>query len=306
MRAFPTVAGGVDGVSTGVVLVGSDPVGRLGWGLTGLASASGGWRGGTAELAWRGQRPAWRASAAALDLPAGAQGDAARVGALRAGWQGASLGLVLPVAGDRVAHRTAFTIAGGRHRIDDTWNARGLAAASWNLGALLAPSLTAQVGVTAAAGRTGDDAWQRVTTRATIGWRAHTLALRAGWVDQSLGQERFVVGGQSAPLGDELVLGERLAAPLLPVGTIVGTRILGARVATPAGPLPGVFAFEAIGTAPRRDALVRTVAWEASLDTPRLSLVAFPALRLDWGVGVVLDAPLRRRVTGHLGVRVQP
>ncbi|MCU0618953.1 MAG: hypothetical protein MUF40_03480, partial [Gemmatimonadaceae bacterium] len=39
MRAFPTVAGGVDGVSTGVVLVGSDPVGRLGWGLTGLTSA---------------------------------------------------------------------------------------------------------------------------------------------------------------------------------------------------------------------------------------------------------------------------
>ena len=308
VRVLPQLAQGVDGHALGLALVGTDPIGRLTWLAAAQAGARGAWRGGHAAVSWRGTRPSWRGEAAWLDLPAAAQRDGDALDATRAAWSGVSAGAVLPVAGSRRAQRLAASVAAGRLRTGDAWATRALAAATWSAGIGVGARTTLQLAVAAAAGRTGDSTWGRGSVRAGVvrgGWEA-SMVTRHVTSDAPMG-ERLVLGGQPSPLLDEQVLAQRVAAPMLPAGTLVARALHTVRAATPMPlGLPGTLAFEATAPVVRRDAFVRTVAWEGGVDTPRLDMVAIPAFRLAGGVGVVLDAPLRDRVVAWLAVRVRP
>lgn len=307
LRVLPQLLSGVDGGSVGLALVGTDPIGRLTWTAGALASVRGGWQGAQGAASWRAMRPSLRGEVAWLDLAADRQRDAARIGATRAGWHGASLGAVLPMPGDVVAQRFALSLSAGSLRDDSSWAQRVQLAASWNVGAVVATRTVLSASTAVAGGRTADRSWARAAARLALSWRGAGIALRGAMLTHDApGSERFAIGGQAPPLVDELVLGQRIAQPLLPASTLTGREFWSARATLPALLLPGAFVFEGVAPSFGTRGLVRTVGWEGGVDTPRLDHVALPAFRLAGGVGVALDAPARRAVVAHLALRIAP
>ncbi|HEX5724309.1 MAG TPA: hypothetical protein VFX98_02520, partial [Longimicrobiaceae bacterium] len=314
-RLLPWGYHGADGGAFGLLLLSTDPVGRLAWTLRGSYGGDAQPRGGAAAAVWRGWRTAvageafWvrhepsREDGLLDDLALGPlDGDYAGA-ALMAdrGWTtsflrqraraGVSLGALELAEGGSGDRRLAFV--------------EYAATASTTVGAR---SLAAQAGVHGALGSTHGDGWRR-------GVATGSLAVRLGWLNArgavTYGRtgagappwERFQVGGSDGGLVDPSVLSQRIEMPAIPFGHLQGTEILALRASTTVrGLVPYFWAARAGEDAD----WFRVAGVETSVEMGANTLLRLPGVRLRLGAARVLDEPFEDELEVYASVTYRP
>lgn len=301
-----------------VALVGTDPAGRLGYTLQGALDPFGNlgsWRGAALNAELRRFRPLLRGDLFyAIDQPSrqragtyapraldaaytGAAGGASLsqdYGARRATYAiGASLGSLRGDSGAAVARRLAYgqlRAAYGRRRD------RRFA------------SLT--ISLDGATGRTGDGAWNRALTAATMGAGAAGIGAHAmvgyGAVSRDAATyERFVVGGVQPPLFDPALLSQRYSLPAAPLGVRAGRELYTYRLSLDAG---GPFTpyLTGVSTEGGFAHAFRVIGIESSSAVTSTPIARLPGIRLETGAGYTLDAPFRHKTRGYVTVEFRP
>ena len=311
---FPSLSVAREGISGGIALAGTDPIGRFIWTLEGRLGTPGAWRGVGWSASWRGSRPALHGNAfwmrqrpshavsetAALDV--GYAGgllatsyDLDRGGLAGSARAGASIGSLDQLAIDeRTTRSFGFAeLAVRRRRVLD------------------AQSFAAVLGVQGTLGRTGDANWRRFVASTSLVWATPGGGIRASALYGELSGdaapfEVFAAGGARIPLADPALFSQRLAMPALPLGTIAGPRIATGRLSLIGGTALEPYLW--VGNASRgfEDAWYRVIGLERSFDAPSSPLLRAPGVRATIGVAYTLDAPERHEVRGYAGLSYQP
>lgn len=313
LTVLPSFSGAREGMSGGLALAGTDPIGRLTWTLEGRLGSAGTWRGAGLSASWRGSRPAlhgnvfWmrqRSSAVigeavaldanytggllatSYDLDLGAIAGSARVGA--------SLGALDQLAADRVSRTLAFgevAVRGRRLRDGQT--------------------TSSVVGVQGTLGRTGDASWRRLVASTSLLFATRRGGVRASATYGELSGnivpfELLAAGGTRPPLADPALLAQRLAMPALPVATIAGPRIVTGRVSLVGGSALEPYFWVANASRGFEGDWYRVVGLERTFDAPTSALLRVPGVRATAGVAYTLDAPERHEVRAYAGVSYHP
>jgi Tol biopolymer transport system component len=315
LSLLPGGAWTADGNSVLGVLAGADPVGRLTWVLLGSAGAPSTWRGGSLSAGLR-----------ALPVTIDAQlfGAAQRLGVTSGAstpfdttradvrYRGGVLALapraVLGPAS--VAARLGGSL--GALRDDSAASPRSLAFAELRAGLVRGRgdvSLSLSAAVQGAAGRSDDRDFSRLIGSAAVALRTPLAALRASGASGRVSAdaapfERFLVGGPEPAFLDAAVLGQRVAMPALPTGTLAGRRVELARVTLERGFFqPYAWAARAPDVSSR---WLRVAGAEATFATGPVPFARAPGVRIVGGAGYVFDGPTRRRVQAYASVAVRP
>ena len=314
---FPTAVLAAEGVSGGLMVASSDPVGRFGWVAQGLYGEKSTWRGGSlaaayrrfrpslnAELFWAAQRPSeqnvgdFSFGSPILDMEyAGAtvftellrdfhsRGHRYRLGA--------SSGQLEGVAFDADARHLAFVDYSSRY-------AQSFGETSFEQSIDLAGSI----------GTTGGEQWTRILASAGIGYSSEGSGLRGDVMygrteDDAPFFEQFVVGGARPPLTNPAVLSQRVAMTGLPVGVLGGSRILGYRATLTSADILSPY-YSAMSSDDGFDDWYRVLGSEVILDGSAVPYIAVPGIRMVAGFAYPLDEPLKKRTQYYLTLSFVP
>jgi hypothetical protein len=288
-----------EGYAGGLVVHGTDPIGRLTWQVRGMYGSQEGWRGGSLGLLWRGFRPRVQVEGFLADgsLPReeGAPGPNG-YRSLTEGYYGGLAALALERSRDRTGVGLRIGGSWGRLGGED----RTLGFASWNLGARQSPGrlrLAQSVGVATSAGRTAGEDWTRwlATGALEVGGRSAGLLISGsvGQADAPAGSsEAFQVGGTEPLLFDPAILPQRVAMPALPPGFLRGTRVGTARAELRSQILGSLF-FWAGDVEGDDRGWFKVVGAETAEDSPPIPFLRLPSASLRVGSAYLLDRPYR-------------
>ncbi|CAN5829290.1 hypothetical protein BH23GEM3_BH23GEM3_03340 [soil metagenome] len=316
VRLLPAGAETAEGRTGLLTLAGTDPIGRLGWTLSGAWGDPGTWRGMGLSAAFRGALPAlhgelWharqqpaaqsRAPEAAVPLGVGYTGSAIWTEAIRHSTRGrsharlgASLGSLEEAEEetDRTTRQFAFAELGTAARLGTRFTLR--------------PSALLHV----SAGRTMGEDWQRwtVATRMGVGRRGELLVFEGSYGALTGAAppvfEEFTAGGAVPLLFNPVILPQRIPIPAVPLGVLSGARMATVRASAALGSLQPYFL-----AARANDGLhrwYRVVGAEQTLIAGPVPLARLPEIRLIAGFGYPLDEPLRHRPRGYLSLGYRP
>jgi Tol biopolymer transport system component len=313
LRLLPGGNWSAQGDVFALTLTGSDPIGRLGWTLTGAAGDAATWRGGGLEAVWRGIRAPLRGNLWwAAQRPTRRAPVPEAVAALDAGYGGAAAWSEATRIGSRGRQQLRIGASyGGFDRPDTEHETRRLAFAELESGArfgsrtFVAPSLRLH----GSAGHTAGTDWQRGMAHGRLVLGSGGLALVADATYGTLrGQadawEAFVVGGPGPLVFNEMLLPQRIPAPAVPLGTLQGADVLALRAATSFGPLQPFF--QAISTDDGFEDWYRIVGAESVFDIGPAPIGRLPRVRVSGGIGYPLDEPFRHRLRSWLSVEFRP
>ena len=314
---FPTMVLAAEGLSGGLMLASSDPVGRLGWVAQGLYGEKSTWRGGSVAAAYRRYRPSingavFHAAQRPSEQNVGDFVFPTRV--LDVEYTGATAFTELLRDFDSRGHRYRIGASAGRlqgfaHDAD----ARQLAFADYagrysqSLGAV---TLSQSVDLLASAGTTAGEQWTRVLASAGFGYSSDGSGLRGEVIygrteDDAPIYERFVVGGARPPLIDPSVLSQRLSLTGLPVGVLGGTEIVGYRATLTSADVLSPF-YAAMSSDDGFDDWYRVIGSELVLDGSAVPYIAIPGVRMVAGFAYPLDEPLKKRTQYYLTLSFVP
>lgn len=316
-RWFPGLTAEPSAVTAQLLLVNSDPVGRLELALLGSLGSPAGWRGGRAWATLRRWRPTLTGEVfAATQRPL--QLDGARPPAFDAQLAGGALRAEARV--DRSPWRGGLAVGGSAMRLDGEAAAGGRASRTvgW-LGADLSASrrvLGTTLGVAARmhgdAGHHGAGGVRHLAGAASLLLDLPLVPpLRASVTrveDESAEDARFeraAIGGAASPLLDGALLPHRIAMPALPAGTLVGRSATAARVEVgPEGLRPyywtGRVADDAYG------GWHRVAGAELRFASDALPIATIPSVEILTGAGHSLDRPYKGRTTVYVSVTYRP
>jgi len=323
-RVLPGGHYSAEGGMASLSLIGEDPVGRLGYALTGGLGERSAWRGGALTATWRGgrpvvpgtltidgtlfhaeQRPSRQRTLDADALPRASLLDAAYTGATLGTATardfgtgrlqvrvGANIGSLRRTEGDRAVRGLAFGETRGAIRLR-----RGEYRADLALAAH------------ASRGATGGLGWARA-----IGSLSADVATPFGGarVEGTLGGtngggglfEQFALGGWPSPFADAPALSQRVPMPSLPAAFAIGRRVATARASMS---VAGVRPFYWLGSAgDRLDRWARVAGLDAEYVVPAFPALAIPAVAIRGGAAYSWDAPFRHRVGIYAGVTYRP
>ena len=314
---FPTAVLAAEGVSGGLMLASSDPVGRFGWVAQGLYGEKSTWRGASLAAAYRRYRPSVNAELFhAAQRPSQQNvGDfvlGSRV--LDAEYTGATIFGELVRDFHARSHRYRLGASAGRlqgYAFDNDLRnlvfADYLGRYSQSFGTV---TFSQSVDLTGSVGTTAGEQWTRVLASAGLGYSSKGSGLRGDVVygiteDDAPFYEQFVVGGARPPLTNPAVLSQRLALSGLPVGVLGGSRVLGYRATLTSADIFSPY-YSAISTDDGFDDWYRIIGSELALDGAALPYVAVPGIRLIAGAAYPLDEPLRKRTQYYLTLSFVP
>jgi hypothetical protein len=310
-----------EGWSAGLAVHGSDPVGRLGWVVSGMAGEESAWRGGSAAAVWRGWRPKLQADVFwARQRPSEQALDGA-VAPLGLDLELAGGALALELRRDFVSREWAARIGAALARIerpgsDET--GRALAYGEVEAGWLQARGdwrLVEVVSLHGSMGATGSDSWQRGVARARVTLRADgsgpgieaLYGVAQGGVHSPAGPgtgfEAFAFGGVRSPLIPPELLSQRLEDPAVPVGYAFGEKAASVRVEWVSGGVSTYYRWIAAG---RSIDWKRVTGIEAAIDAPALPLLGLPAFHLVIGLARSLDPPFEGENRFYLSLGYRP
>jgi len=313
-----------EGAMASLSLIGADPVGRLGYVLTGGIGEPSAWRGAALTASWRGsrsflpgvmtidgtlfhaeQRPSAQRTFGDFVPPAARALDAIHTG----GTLGASVGRDFGQA--RLSARLGASLA-QLDRPDADAALRGLAFADVRAAMRLRrDAYRADLALAghASRGSTDDVGWSRAlgTVVAEV-----ITPFGGGRVDASLGGsggdggtfEQFAVGGWPSPFVDQPVLSQRIAMPALPAGFAVGRRVATVRGSTALGPLRPYYWVGS--TADGLDDWARVAGVDFETSTNPLPMLVLPGMTVRAGAAYSWDEPFRHRVGVYLGITYRP
>lgn len=314
---FPTAVLAAEGVSGGLMLSSTDPVGQFGWVAQGLYGEQSTWRGASLATAWRARRPSLNAELFyAAQRPSEQNvGDfmlASRVldveytgGTIFGELQrhffsrahsyrlGASAGRLQGFVHDGAGRHLAFAEYSGQYV-----QTRGPAAFSQSFG------------VSGSTGSTGGDRWSRVLARAGIGYSSDGNGLRGDVVYGRTGDdappfEQFVVGGARPPLTHPALLSQRIAMTGLPVGVLGGSSLLSYRATLTSAEILSPY-YSATSTDDGFDEWYRVIGSEVTLDGSAIPYIGIPGVRLIGGLAYPLDEPLKKRTQYYVTLSFVP
>jgi len=322
LALLPAGAWTADGNSLAGVLAGADPVGRLTWVLVGAFGAPSTWRGGSLSAALRAlpvtvDAQAFVAAqryevASGVRVPLGtARDDVHYRGGLLALAPRATLGSATLAA--RLGGSLGTVLSDAETVVPDReWVARKLAFADARASLLRGSGdwlVSTALGATGATGRSAGRSFTRTLGSAAVAIRTPLLSARASYAQGAIGAdappfERFTLGGPESAIVDASLLGQRIAMPVLPTGTLTGRRVEVARVGL------GGYAVEPFAWASRvpdaTSAWLRVVGAEASFTSGPVPFARAPGARLVGGVGYTLDGPTRHRAQIYASVAARP
>ncbi|MBX6332981.1 MAG: hypothetical protein IRY91_14130, partial [Gemmatimonadaceae bacterium] len=311
---LPGASIGAEGKSFGVMLAGTDPVGRLTWVAQGFFGDRGTWRGGALGAAWRGTRPAiGGALFYAEDLPSQQHGGVAAPRALDAYYAAAELHVQLD--DDRLTNAHVLRAGGSVGRLSGAAYGRDTRALGFieYRGAIeQSPgewTVVERVGVHGSAGRTAGTDWARTIAGASVTVRTRSFALSGdgayGIVSRNGSAfEQFTLGGTGAPFFDSALLTQRVVMPALPVAVAGGRQFAAYRVALPRRGLVPYFWSGSAGESLRD--WHHVVGLEATFQAHGLWAVRLPDVRVVGGVGYSLSRPVRHETRGYLSLTYRP
>lgn len=292
----------------------TDPVGRLTWLAQGSLGQDGAWTGGSLNLAWRRFRPALHAdlfwarqqpSEQRLVVEGLEEFDAEYLGGTAIGEVardfgvtqhryrlGASLGRLQGTALDSEVRRLAFAEYRGMTRqiSENRYFSQSL-------------DLHAAMGATA-----GED-WRRAVATVGLGAGIGRVGMLTEFTygtmrHETLGFERFLVGGMRPLLFDESILSQRVYLPAVPQGVLSGSEVAMLRTNVRLGLLHPYFWI--ISTDEAFQEWYRVVGLERELNLESIPLGRLPRIQAVLGAGYLLDEPFKERVRGYLSVRYRP
>lgn len=327
VRPLVGVQHAAEGRATSGVVVGGDPVGRLGWVLQGALPEHGAWGGGALAVELRRLAPRLRAElfgtrhrpSRQRSLPGLDDAGLAALETLDHEHAGAAIGTTLrrdhgawgygARADLGLGRLSALAVPAGEAPRDFD---RALASAGLEARASVARDrhgLSLALAADGASGRTADSAWTRGLASAALGVRLFGLGVRgSGAVGATSagapGYERFVIGGNRAALLSAGLLSQRLAVPALPVGLAAGRRVAVWRVETSLLGLTPYF--QAVGAGDAWQAPWRVAGAEIAFATPAVSFVTLPSVRVLAGAAHSLDEGDRGRTRVYAGVTYAP
>lgn len=314
---FPTAVLAAEGVSGGLMLASSDPVGRFGWVAQGLYGERSTWRGGSLAAAWRRFRPSINGEV----FYAGQRPSEQNVGdfvlataVLDADYTGATAFAELIRDFHSRSHRYRAGVSAGQLRgfVYDR-EGRSLAFSDYSghyVQTRGTSAFTQSVGLSGAVGKTAGQPWTRVRATAGLGYSSDGDGLRAevmyGRVgDDAPAYEQFVLGGVRPPLMHESIVTQRVAMSGLPVGVIGGTSLLAYRATLTSADIFSPF-YSATSTDDGFDDWYRVIGSEVILDGSAIPLLAVPGVRMVAGAAYPLDEPLRKRTQYYLTLSFVP
>ena len=311
---LPTLGYAADGKRVGLMLAGTDPVGRFTWIAQGMYGDRGSWRGGSLAAAWRGSLP-WLTGELfyAEDYPSRQHGGVAVPGSLDGSYRGGAMQAELPR--DWLTNAMRVRVGASMGRLSGgALGARDRELLSGSYGGAFRQTpgewtVDEQLGVVGQTGRTGGGDWSRWTASGALrlGTRGFAVDLRAayGEVTRSADSfEQFVLGGTAPPLYGDALLVQRVAMPALPVGVAAGRRFAMYRASLP---LAGLRAYFWGGSA--GDALGRwhqVVGLEGAFHTDGIWPIRVPGVQILGGVGYSLSEPVRHDTQVYLTIDFRP
>jgi len=295
---LPLFDGSVQGWSAGLALRSVDPIGNLAWHVRGMYGSSGGWRGGSAELLWRGFQPWIRIQAFGAEGPTaiGSEGPTSTDASwLDDDYLGGAAMLEVRRGGLSSAHR--LLVGGSAGRLSAGQN-RFLGFAEYGLGLLQMEGrrrFSQSLGFYGAIGRTGSFNWTTWRVSGSAGARLSRIGLNvtgliSGTDAPSGSAEILTVGGTQPKLFHSGITPFRVAQPALPVGTLRGdqVRIVQAEMT---GGLPFKTFFwtgDAVGDG--RD-WYRLIGLEFERSLAEMSYLRLPSVRARLGLARMLSDP---------------
>lgn len=313
-----------EGGMASLSLVGEDPVGRLGYVLTGGFGDRSAWRGGSLTATWRGNRPI---------VPGTLSIDGTVFRAEQRPSRQRALGDDVPALAARLdAAYTGATL--GTATVRDFGMARLQVRVGANIGSLQRPGVDAAarglvfgesrgvvrlqrgdyradlaLGAHASRGATGGLGWARAIGSFTADVATPFGGLR---LDGALGGtdggggvfEQFAIGGWPSPFIDAPVMSQRLPMPTLPAAFAIGRRVATARASTS---FAGWRPFYWLGSAgDRLDRWARVAGLDGEYAIPAFPAFAIPSVSIRAGAAYSWDAPFRHRVGVYAGVTYRP
>jgi hypothetical protein len=303
-----------DGSSALLAVQRSDVVGRVGVLAEAAFGSASTWRGGSFGVAWRRFRPTVRADAfAAAQRPSAQRAVALTLPALDVDYRGGAVGVdfvrVTP-RGDAEA-RVAGSAGSLRPRGGGVARRALVATRLWVTRSRVRAGRYAKASVTgeASAGRTASATWERALARAAlaVGGRGAGLSVAGAYgtvARRAPAFEQFAVGGAAPALIDEMLLGQRLTQPALPLGVAAGRRVASYQVALGSAPLSPYY--WAASSGERLDTWHRVVGLDGAVAFGPFPLLRLPEVRLRAGVGRSLDEPFKRKTRGYLSLAYRP
>jgi hypothetical protein len=309
---------GQDGGSYGGSLVGTDPIGRFTYTLSGLGGGEGTWRGESLSLLYRGWRPAVGAELFSFthdpsELEPGEDGFAVDP-ELDARYLGGAMSIEYPYAGTASRWRLRAGGSAGSLELGD---------GEGDVGRLLAyvepgigfsrsrgrQSISGSLSLHGSVGRTGDAEWRRGVATGVLGvglfgFNARGQVTYGRVNDDAPRWERFTAGGVAQTLFDRAILSQRLPMPAARFGVVEGSELLSYRAST------GIFGLTAYywgATAdPDREEWYRVAGVETTQTVDAVSIIGIPAFRFTAGVGYPLDAPDRHELNVYTAITFRP
>ena len=304
-------------------LIGADPVGRLGYVMTGGIGERSAWRGVSLAGSWRGSR-SFVPGVMSIDgtlfhaeqRPSAQRtfGDVvpASVSALDATQTGGTLGLSL--AHDFGQGRLSLGVGTSVARLDRPDAGAGTRALAF--GEVRAATRVRSDGYRAdlalrahaSGGSTADSGWSRaigaVTVDAMTPYGGGRIDASLGGTDGGSSFEQFAIGGWPSPFVDVPVLSQRVALPALPAGFAIGRRVATVRASTALGPVRPYYWVGSTGDG--FDTWARVAGVDVEVASDRFSALVLPAVTVRGGAAYSWDEPFAHRVGFYLGISYRP
>lgn len=311
---LPTLSLGAEGKSLGVMMAGTDPVGRLTWAATGVYGDRGTWRGASLAGAWRGWPVAIAAEGFYADeRPSEQHGGVAAPAYLDAQYVGGDAAFSLERDYTASAHAVRLVVAAGQlDGVVYRRQTRTLGVAEYAGEFRQTPNdwrLDEHLSLHAAGGRTADSTWLRATVSAGVrvardglGFAAHGMYGQVARGAPSY--ENFALGGTDPMLYDQPIASERVAMPAAPLGIATGRRVAAYRLDLPFGVFSPYFWAGSAGES--LHTWHRIVGIETSIAEVGVTGIHVPDMRVVAGAGYSLDDPTRHHTTFYLSWVYRP
>jgi len=295
---LPLLDASVEGWSAGLTLRSTDPIGKLAWQIRAMHGSQSGWRGGAAEVLWRGFAPWVRLQGFFSEGPLATvpgTGAPASAGAWDDDYFGGSVSIEHRHTRIGSAHR--IRAGGSVGRLNSTQN-RSLGFAEYAIGLLQIRGnsrFTENVGLHLSAGRTGSFDWVRWRVSGSAGMRMNGLGVIlsgqiAGTGAPRDSEEELTVGGTESVLFDPAITAFRMAMPALEVGALRGDQIQILRADLEAGLPFSTFFWTG-------DATGNLLGWyrvggiEFNASLPEMPYLRLPGVRAQLGVARMFSDP---------------
>jgi hypothetical protein len=294
---WPVVSLSEEGYAGGVVLSGSDPIGRLTGQLRGMWGGEEAWRGAALGILGRGSRASLLLEGFVADGPLPRTAGLPAPASSRSPWEGyhGVLG-ALETRRDRDRGSLSARVGGSAGRLED--RERTLGFASLGLAARQSPGrlqVRESVELQAAGGRTSGEGWNRWSVTGALEAGGESIGLLfsgalAGSDAPADSPEALQVGGTQPLLFDPALLSQRIPMPALPAGLLRGERVATATAELRSELLGGLFFWA--GNA-EGDGLgwYRMVGTRTALEAGPLPYLRLPAVTFEVGNAYLLDHP---------------